>query len=164
MNFGRTLRQMRSQVGQESGADTIHLGKEDLFFVLADSRRRFVIERLADGDRDPPTCSELAVEIAADETHMPVEQVPPRRVQPVEDDLRAEQLPRLDDAGVVRWEGGDGEVRPGHSIGATARLLHEIDRRLCDQSTFDDSPFSVDGSFVDGRFQPRRSNGGHPRP
>lgn len=150
MNFSRTLRQMHRQVRREPGAETIHLGEDKLFTVLADSRRRFVIERVADGSIDPPTCSRLAAAIAADETRMAPEHVPPERVRPVEDDLRAAQLPRLVDAGVVRWDGADDEVRPGHSIEATAALLRDIDRRLGDQSGYDESPFSVGGACVDG--------------
>lgn len=130
MNFGRTIREMHRQVRREPGPETIGLGEDELFAVLADSRRRFVIGRLAEERDDPPTCAELAVAIAADETHMAPEQVPPRRVQPVEDDLRTEQLPRLADAGLLRWEGGGGAVQPGPDVEAVAALLADVDRRV----------------------------------
>lgn len=164
MNFGRTLREMHRQVRREPDAETIHIGEDELFDVLADSRRRFVIQRLADSYRDPPTCSALAAEIAAEETHMAPEHVPSRRVQPVEDDLRTEQLPRLVDAGVVRWDGGDGEVRPGHSIDATAALLRDIGQRLGDKSGYDESPFSVGGACVDGEPPSNPPNRGRHHP
>lgn len=164
MNFSRTLRQMHRQVRRRPGAETIHLGEDVLFDVLADGRRRFVIERVADGATDPPTCSRLAAEIAAEETHMAPEHVPARRVRPVEDDLRTEQLPRLADAGVVRWDGGDDEVRPGHSIEATAALLRDVGRRLDDQSGYDDSPFSVGGACVDGESTSGPPNRGRHHP
>lgn len=147
MNFGRTLREMHKQVRRDPGADTIHLGEDELFSVLADSRRRFVVDRLADG-RDAPTCTELASEIAADETHMAVEQVPPRRVQPVEEDLRTEQLPRLDDVGVVRWDGGNAGVRPGHSLEAVGRLLQDVRRRIGGRTGDARGPFTVGGTSV----------------
>lgn len=116
--------------GSEGRDDAIHLGRDELFELLADSRRRLVVERLARDDRDAPTCRELAVEIAANETHMAPEQVPRRRVEPVEDDLRAEHLPGLVEAGLVRWEGGTAEVRPGHSVEAVARLIADVERRV----------------------------------
>lgn len=141
MNVGRTLREMHRHVRRESSARTIDLDEDELFSILADSRRRFVLERLADDEADPPTCAELAVEIAADETHMDPELVPARRVEPVEDDLRAEHLPRLVDAGLARWEGGAGEVRPGHSVESVAGLLDEVGRRVRREPVFPFSPW-----------------------
>ena len=141
MNFGRTIREMHRHVRRETDSTTIDLEEEELFSILADSRRRFVVERLADGGADPPTCAELAVEIAADETHMAPELVPARRVEPVEDDLRAEHLPRLAEAGLVRWEGGAGTVRPGHSVEAVAALLRDVDRRVRREPVFPFSPW-----------------------
>ena len=130
MIFGRTLREMHSRIRGDPNTETIHLGRDELFEVLADGRRRLVIERLASVDRDPPTCSELAVGIAATETHMAPEHVPTQRVEPVEDDLRAEHLPHLAEVGLLRWEGGASEVRPGHGVGAVARLIADVDRRV----------------------------------
>lgn len=141
MNFGRTIREMHRHVRRETDATTIDLEEDELFSILADSRRRFVIERLADDEADPPTCSELAVVIAADETHMDPELVPARRVEPVEDDLRAEHLPLLADAGLVHWEGGAGPVRPGHSVEAVAALLGDVGRRVRRDSVFPFSPW-----------------------
>ena len=139
MNFGRTIREMHRHVRRETDAGTIDLAEDELFSILADSRRRFVVERLVDDEADPPTCSELAVEIAADETHMDPDLVPVRRVEPVEDDLRAEHLPRLADAGLVHWEGGAEPVRPGHSVEAVAALLDDVGRRVRRESAL---PFS----------------------
>ena len=130
MNLGRTFREMHRQVRGGTDAETIHIGQDELFDVLADGRRRLAIERLARDEGDPPTCSELAVEIAAAETHMETDQVPPQRVEPVEDDLRAVHLPRLVEVDLLRWEGGGSEVQPGHSIGAVAKLLADVDRRV----------------------------------
>lgn len=141
MNFGRTLREMHRTVRREPGAETIDLEEDELFEVLADSRRRFVIERLADGEDEPPTCAELALAIAADETHMDPDLVPPRRIEPVEDDLRAEHLPRLADAGLLRWEGGAGAVRPGHSLEAVAGLIGDIGGRVRREPVLPFSPW-----------------------
>lgn len=144
MDIGRTFREMRSRVRGGSNADAIHLERDELFDVLADSRRRLVIERLA-RNRDPPTCAQLAVEIAAAETHMPAEHVPRRRVEPVEDDLRAEHLPRLSEAGLLRWDGGGAEVRPGDSVEAVARLLADVDRRVRSGPTTTGADWRVEG-------------------
>lgn len=146
MNFGRTIREMHRQVRREPGPERIGLREDELFAVLADSRRRFVIERLADERNDPPTCAGLAVAIAADETHMAPEQVPPRRVQPVEDDLRSEQLPRLADAGLLRWEGGAGAVRPGPDVEAVASLLDDVDRRIRRDPVVPSPPWGARGA------------------
>jgi len=157
MNLGRTLREMRRQVRGRPDADTIHLGQDELFEVLADGRRRLVIERLAGGDGDPPSCAELAVEIAAAETHMATEQVPPQRVEPVEDDLRAEHLPRLAEVDLLRWEGSGSEVRPGHSIDAVAKLLAEVDRRVRPQ------PITTGADWQAGELTEARGAPGSPR-
>lgn len=130
MRIGRTLRDMQRRTSEESERTSIALDEDTLFWLLADSRRRYVVERLADRERDVPTLPELAVEIAADETHMAPEQVPDRRVDPVERDVREVHLPKLVEAGVVEWDGGAGAVWPGHSIDAIARLLGEVDRRV----------------------------------
>lgn len=161
MNFSRTLRKLHGQARREPGPETIDLEEDELFTILSDSRRRFVIERLADADRDPPTCAGLAVEIAADETHMDPELVPPRRVRPVEDDLRTEHLPRLADAGLLRWDGDAGEVRPGHSVEAVARLLGEIDRRVRRETVFPFSGWDVGGS-ADTQETPNSHHSGPP--
>lgn len=150
MNFGRTLREMHRHVRREPGAETIDLAEDELFSILADSRRRFVIERLADEELESPACAELAVEIAAAETHMAEELVPARRVEPVEDDLRAEHLPRLVDAGLVRWEGGASEVRPGDSVDAVARLLGEVSYRVRREPVFPFSPWKAGRSADPG--------------
>ena len=157
MNLGRTLREMRRQVRGRPDADSIHLGQDELFEVLADGRRRLVIERLAGGDGGPRTCAELAVEIAAAETHMATEQVPPQRVEPVEDDLRAEHLPRLAEVDLLRWEGGGSEVRPGHSIDAVAKLLAEVDRRVRPQ------PITTGADWQTGELTEAREAPGSPR-
>ena len=146
MNFGRTLRVMHRRVRPDADAETIDLGSDELFELLADSRRRYVLRRLADDEREPPTCAELAVEIAADETHMDPDLVPARRVDPVEDDLCAEQLPRLVEAGLVRWEGDAGTVRPGHSVESIAGVLDEVDRRVRREPAFSPSPWTAGGS------------------
>lgn len=125
MNIDRALRDVYSGVRRDDSA-RIGLRKDALFDLLSDGRRRYVIEHLADDGATP--WEDLAVEIAASETHMRRDQVPRRRIEQVEADLRDEQLPRLVDAGVIGWE-EDGEVRPGHSIEEIARLLREIDRR-----------------------------------
>jgi len=130
MNFGRAFREMHRQTRTSSDRSSIALREDALFDLLADSRRRFVVERLAERGQSVPTVAALAGEIAADETHMAPVHVPRRRVDPVERDLREEHLPRLARAGVVQWTDDAENVWPGHSVDAIAELLQEVDRRV----------------------------------
>lgn len=157
MNIGRTLPGLYSRVRPDSDPARIELGEDALYELMADSRRRFVVDRLADGPVE--SCAELAADIAAHETHMAKEQVPPRRVEPVERDLRDEQLPRLADAGVVRWDEATGRIRPGHSIEAIADLLHEVDRRIDRGAGAAGDPFAFGATTVDWRSACGRSSG-----
>lgn len=162
MDLGHTIRELYSRERREGEPDRIDLDGAALFDLLADSRRRFVIERLANGGGT--TCAELAVDIAAAETHTTEEYVPPRRVEPVEGDLRDEQLPRLAEAGLVRWDAQDDRIRPGHSVEAIARLLREVDRRTRHARSADESPFAVGASPVDWETQQSQPESGRHHP
>lgn len=140
MNLDRALRDVYSGVRGDDAA-RIELGEGTLYDLLADSRRRSVIEYLA--DQGTMTCRGLAIQIAADETHMRTDQVPDRRIAPVEQDLRDEQLPRLHDAGVVEWNEAENEVRSRSTIEPIARLLAEVSRRT-------DRVLDLEASFTVG--------------
>lgn len=162
MNLGHTLRDTYSRVRRGADRPRIELDEDALYDLLADSRRRFVVESL--DDRDAETCADLALDIAASETHMPKEQVPRRRVESVKEDLRDEQLPRLADAWVVRWDEGDDVVRPGHSFEGIASLLRDIDRRVKHVSGSGGSASAVDISATNWGTQRSHSNGGRYHP
>lgn len=162
MYLDRVLRELYSGVRGDVQPDRIDLDEEALFDLLADSRRRFVVRRLAHDGVE--TRGALAADIAADETHMVREQVPRRRVVAVESDLRDEQLPRLDDAGVIRLDEAGEEIRPGHSVGAIASLLREVDRRVARSPRPEESLFPPGSASVDWGHHRSRSDGGRHNP
>lgn len=158
MNLVHSLRETYSSVRRGADRTRIDIEQNALYDLLADSRRRFVIKRLA--DRDAETCADLAVDIAATETHMPKEQVPRRRIEPVKEDLLDEQLPLLTDAGIVKWNEEDDEIRPGHSLEGIASLLREADRRVSPASSSEGPGVGADTSISNWRSQRSYSNGG----
>lgn len=160
MDLGHTIKELFGRNRRTSAPDPIELGADALYDLLADSRRRRAIELLA--DRGATTVADLAVEVAAAETHTTEEFVPRRRIEPVEVDLRDEQLPRLADAGVVRWGAQDDVVRPGHSVEAIVALFRDVDRRTSDRRREEGFPFAVGSTSLDrGTNQRPPSRGGH---
>lgn len=111
----------------EPGA-RVPITEDQLFQILADSRRRAVINRLATMDHDEAVRRvELAREIAAMETHMSPEHVPDERVRPVDVDLYRTHFPMLDDAELIRWNVAEAEVAPANSIAPVAEWLREAE-------------------------------------
>lgn len=106
------------------------MAETELFSILAPDRRRDVIRLVAEtGPDGRASCGQLARDIAAAELHMPAEYVPEGRIEHVDDELRRTHLPRLSEAGVVRWDPAAGTVTAGRSIEPVADLLQTVARR-----------------------------------
>ena len=71
--------------------------------VLADSRRRYVIDCLEEYE-EVATLSELARDVAVREDNCTVADVSEDRLEYVRNDLYHKHLPKLDDAGAVEFD------------------------------------------------------------
>lgn len=125
------VERLRHRVLGPDSDDRIPVTETEFFDVLADSRRRAVIDWLAE-ERPDETVSldELATEVAAAEVHMPIEHVPEARIEAVDDELRQTHVPLLSEVGVVRWDPDAGAVSRGHSFDPVAGGLAALKRRL----------------------------------
>lgn len=105
----------------------IPVTEDELFDLLADSRRRAVIGQIADLESTESTTKHhLAREIAADETHMPADRLPEERIQVVAAELSRTHLPILDEADIVSWNDRTEAVSPGRSIEPIAEWLRSM--------------------------------------
>ena len=82
--------------------------------VLSNPRRRVVCSVLCRCDRLP--VSDLASHIVARETGEPLEDVPTETIESVQIDLYHRHLPKLEDAGLVAWQPGSGNVAVGDDL------------------------------------------------
>jgi len=91
------------------------LSKDDVYDLLSNARRRFVLSylRRADG---PVTMSDLAEAVAAWENDVTVDDLTDRQRKRVYVSLHQTHLPKLDDASLVRYDQDAGEVQATENI------------------------------------------------
>ena len=100
-----TGRHGNRSVPPNDGCERVH--PSQLFALLADSRRRYLLYRLRDGAQC--RLSRVARDIASHETET-LGGAPPDRVRAVYLDLYHTHLPKLDAAGVIDYSERLGEV------------------------------------------------------
>lgn len=122
---------IRARIAGPEPRARLAIPETELFEVLADGRRRAVIDTLSAGTADEPvTRGRLARDIAADELHMSVEYVPNERIDGVADELRRTHLPMMAEADIVRWDRESDEVWTGHSHESVAEWLDDLRRHI----------------------------------
>lgn len=100
------------------------LDEDDVFEILASSRRRAIIRALSDADVDEcsvPTLIDRVVE--RERETRPADELPAHLRSSVYNTTVQNHLPRLDSAGVVLFEDTNSPVRRGPSFEVTARVL-----------------------------------------
>lgn len=95
------------------GADH-EISSEDVFEILSNRRRRFVIHALKHAD-EPPDVSELSRYVAAWELDIDVEEVPYEYRHNVHSTLKRTHLPKLTETDIVTVD-EDGTVRPAPGL------------------------------------------------
>ena len=90
------------------------LSEEDVFEVLSNRRRRFVIHALKRAD-DPPDVSELSRHVTAWELDMDPEEVPYKERHNVHSTLKRTHIPKLTEKNVVTVDEND-VVRPAPAL------------------------------------------------
>lgn len=114
----------RPDGGRRSGLD-----RETLFDLLSSTRRRHVVRYLLRTEGEI-SFSELTDRVAALEAGTTVEALTDDERKPVYVSLRQTHLPRLDEAGVVRYDPDRGTVRPTPRLAHLAPPLRAVDEAL----------------------------------
>ncbi len=88
------------------------LSKSEIFDLLRNQRRRFVLHYLKHYDGDGPVeLGELATQVAAWENDVGVDEVTSSQRKRVYTTLQQSHLPKLDEAGIVEFDAGRGQIR-----------------------------------------------------
>lgn len=123
------------------------------FTLLSDSRRRYLLYRLADGG--PMTTEELSLEITAWERDIPVEAVREDDRKQVETTLVHAHLPRLADHGVLETDSETREVVTAERFAEIRPFVErarsiELDEHATDDTTvLSDLPTDGERPFSD---------------
>lgn len=89
------------------------ISKDDFFHLLRNARRRAILRYLAERDnRDPVTIRNVAEEVAAWEHDTTVRQLSSEQRQRVYIALYQTHLPKLNDHGVINYNGDRGTIEP----------------------------------------------------
>ena len=81
------------------------------FDLLSNARRRFVLRRLQESD-DGIELGELATELSTLENDVPAEELSSKQRKRTYVSLYQTHIPKLEDAGIVAYDGDSGVVRP----------------------------------------------------
>ncbi len=85
------------------------LTKGEIFEVLRNQRRRYVLHYLKQDDR-PVELGDLAQQVAAWEYETTLDRVTPEQRKRVYTTLQQTHLPRMDEAGIVTFDSNDGVI------------------------------------------------------
>ncbi|WP_255191661.1 DUF7344 domain-containing protein [Natronobeatus ordinarius] len=85
------------------------LSKGEIFEVLRNQRRRYVLHYLKQDDR-PVELGDLAQQVAAWEYETTLEEVTPEQRKRVYTTLQQTHLPKMDEAGIVTFDSDEGRI------------------------------------------------------
>ncbi|WP_155120592.1 DUF7344 domain-containing protein [Haloprofundus marisrubri] len=94
-----------------AGRASPDLGREDIFYILRNKRRRFALHHLKHQGK-PVSLGELSTRVAAWENEVSVEEVTTTQRRRVYNSLQQSHLPELVDAGLVNMNDLDIELTP----------------------------------------------------
>ena len=111
------------------GGTTTDLSKDDLFDVLANQRRRFVVHLLKRAEAPTVTIGKLADQIAAWENDRSVREVTGNQRKRVYTSLQQSHLPKMDDIGLVEFNKSRGTVQPTEAFNDVDVYLDVVEGR-----------------------------------
>lgn len=97
----------------ETGVDAPNL--DSVYGLLSESRRRYALYCLLNAEQT--TVEDLALEIVAWEQDSDIESVSEAETEPVIVSLHHTHLPRLEDHGIITYDGGGGDIGIGSNFG-----------------------------------------------
>ena len=108
---------------ERNGGPSRRPTEDDVFDVLANRRRRYVLRALAANPEVAYDIGDLAERVAAWENDRPVEEVSAAERKRVYTALQQSHLPKMEDAGVVRYEKDAGTVEATPALARFERFL-----------------------------------------
>lgn len=104
-----------------------NLSKSEIFDVLRNQRRRFVLHYLEHFDGEGPVeLGELATQVAAWENDVPATAVTSTQRKRVYTTLQQSHLPKLDETGIVKFDSSRGTVRATDVVGDLTIYLEVV--------------------------------------
>lgn len=96
-------------LGRRSSADDEALPKDEIFDLMSNHRRRYVIHHCKQV-REPVSLSDLAEQVAAWEKDKTIDELGSAERKTVYTSLQQTHLPRLEHAGIITYEDGEVEL------------------------------------------------------
>lgn len=109
-----------------STTDTDTLSRDEVYDILSNARRRFVIYFLRGRD-EPVQLSELSDRVAAWENDVPVEELTDQQVKRVYVSLYQTHIPKLEESGIVEYDKDSGVVQLTPQVSDLDAYLPEED-------------------------------------
>ena len=103
------LRQQEAATENVATTDSPELSKGDVFEVLRNQRRRYVLHYLK-GDDGPVELGDLAQQVAAWEYETTTEEVTPAQRKRVYTTLQQTHLPKMDEVGILTFDSDHGVI------------------------------------------------------
>lgn len=93
-----------------SAPETEELTQDEVFDLLSNARRRFILSYLQQAD-GPVDIFELATEIGAVENDIPVEEVSDKQEKRLYVSIYQTHIPKLESAGLIEYDSDSGKLR-----------------------------------------------------
>ncbi|MXR40380.1 hypothetical protein GRX01_03285 [Halobaculum sp. WSA2] len=111
-----------------SSTHTDALSRDEVYDILSNGRRRFVIHLLRD-EGEPIQLSELSDRVAAWENDLPVDELTDQQIKRVYVSLYQTHIPKLEESGIVEYDSDSGSVSLTSNVSSLDAYLPEEDRR-----------------------------------
>lgn len=111
-----------------SSTNTDALSRDEVYDILSNGRRRFVIYLLRD-EGEPIPLSELSDRVAAWENDLPVDELTDQQIKRVYVSLYQTHIPKLEDSGIVEYDKDSGLVSLTSNVSSLDAYLPEEDQR-----------------------------------
>ena len=111
-----------------SSTNTDTLTRDEVYDILSNGRRRFVIYLLRE-EGEPIPLSELSDRVAAWENDLPVEELSDQQVKRVYVSLYQTHIPKLEESNIVEYDKDSGVVSLASNVSSLDAYLPEEERR-----------------------------------
>lgn len=128
-----------ASVGQLDGGEvepTTEVPNDELFDVLANQRRRFVVHLLKREEEDKLEIGDMAEQIAAWENEIDTAEITGKERKRVYTALQQSHLPKMDNAGIVEFNKDRGTVESTPALGNVDLYLDVVEGREIPWSTY----------------------------
>lgn len=111
-----------------SSTNTDALSRDEVYDILSNGRRRYVIHLLRE-EGEPIPLSELSDRVAAWENDLPVSELTDQQIKRVYVSLYQTHIPKLEESNLVEYDKDSGQVSLTSTVSSLDAYLPEEDRR-----------------------------------